>query len=373
MSGYTQGYYDDMVSLMRGLLGSTLKSNPYLNKAVITGILRVAKESLFSGLNNVKVYSLLSTNYSTHFGFTEEEVDAILKASGLEGQASQIKDWYNGYLCGGTTLYNPWSIANCIEQKGKTQPYWVNTSDNQLLKDLIKQAPLTFKEEFEQLIQGEPLEKWIDESLAFQYLSQSSDSLWSLLFMAGYLKPIAARETDQGMFVTIAIPNREVRNFYRQVIEQWLANEEGIEGYNRFIGSLLEGKLEVFERHLEKVMLQIVSVHDMAKEPEAFYHGLLLGFMSSLHYTHEVKSNRESGLGRLDMVIIPKDVSQYGIVIELKRPKKGESVRECAKRALGQIEAKAYLTELEQRGIRHQIQVGIGFKGKACAVEYLIN
>ncbi len=369
-AAYVEGYYNEMIKFMRSLFGAALKSNPYLNKAVITGILRVAKESLFSGVNNLKVYSLLQNEYSEHFGFTEAEVDNILNQSHLSEKAAEIKEWYNGYQIGQTVIYNPWSIANCVKQKGETEPYWVNTSDNQLIKDLLKISPLTFKQDFESLIAGKIIEKLIDEQLAFQYLNNTPDATWSLLLMAGYLKSSALRKTDQGVFATLAIPNREVRNLYRQIIEQWLSNGYGIGWYNDFIASLLSGQMEKFKVHLEKVLLQIVSCHDAAKEPEAFYHGLLLGFLASLNQTHEIKSNRESGLGRFDIVIIPKDSTTVGIVMELKVKDEKETLEECACRALNQIVQKKYTEEFKQRGIQKIIQIGIGFKGKDCSLSY---
>ena len=370
-SAYAKGYYNEMIEFMRGMLGAALKNNPYLNKAVITGILRVAKESLFSGVNNLEVYSLLRDEYSHHFGFTEPEVDNILKASQLSEKSKEIKQWYNGYQFGDTVIYNPWSIANCVKRKGTLEPYWVDTSDNQLIKDLIKKTPLRFKEELEKLVLGDSIEKLIDEQLSFQYLDNNPDALWNLLLMAGYLKPSDSRRTDQGVLATLAIPNREVRNLYRQIIEQWLSNGYGVNWYNEFITSLLEGKITEFKAHLEKVLFQIVSCHDMSTEPEAFYHGLLLGFLSSLSQTHEVKSNRESGLGRFDILIIPKNLNQSGIVMELKIKGEKETLENCAQRALDQIEQKKYTEELKQRGITQTIQIGIGFDGKEFSLAYL--
>jgi hypothetical protein len=217
-SGYINGYYDEIIDFMRGLFGVTLKTNPYLEKAIITGILRVAKESLFSGVNNLKVYSILNSKYSEYFGFTENEIDEILKKSCLSDKAEEIKQWYNGYQVGETIIYNPWSIVNCINEKGTLQPYWVNTSDNQLIKDLLKESTLKFKHEFELLLNGESIEKLIDERMVFQYLKNNPSSVWSLLLMAGYLKPVSSHETYQGTLAKLAIPNKEVRNLYRQII-----------------------------------------------------------------------------------------------------------------------------------------------------------
>ncbi len=368
-ASYINQYYDQMIEFLSGLFCAALKNNPYLNKAVITGILRIAKESLFSGVNNLIVYSILNSNYSEHFGFTEIEVDNILAQSHLSEKAAEIKEWYNGYQIGDTTIYNPWSIANCIREKGTTKSYWINTSDNQLIKDLLKKSPLSFKKDFELLVMGNTIEKFIDEQMVFQYLNNNLEATWSLLLMAGYLKPAAYKETDQGILADLAVPNREVRNLYRQIIEQWLSNGYGIGWYNDFIASLLDGKIEIFKDHLEKVLLQIVSYHDVSKEPEAFYHGLLLGFMASLNQTHEIKSNREAGLSRFDILILPKDLTKTGVVIELKVKSEKETLTACASQALKQIEQKKYVEEFKQRGIEKVIQLGIGFEGKTFALD----
>ena len=191
--------------------------------------------------------------------------------------------------------------------------------------------------------------------------------------MAGYLKQAGLRKTDQGVFAALTIPNREVRNLYRQMIEQWLSNGYGISWYNEFIASLLDGKIDEFKAHLEKLLLQIVSCHDMSKEPEAFYHGLLLGFMVSLNKTHEIKSNRESGLGRFDILIIPKDIHHSGIIMKLKIKSEKETLKNAAQKALKQIEQKRYSEELKQRGIQNTIQIGIGFEGKEFELAYLYS
>jgi hypothetical protein len=373
-SAYSKGYYDEMIEFMRGMFGAALKNNPYLNRAVITGILRIAKESLFSGVNNLKVYSILHPRYSEHFGFTESEVDYILTQTQLSDKAAEIKQWYNGYRFGETTIYNPWSIANCVNERGDMKPYWVDTSDNQLIKDLMKKTPLSFKAELEGLVTGRPVEKIIDEQLSFQYLDNNPDALWNLLLMAGYLSPSHSSRTDQGVLAALAIPNHEVRNLYRQIIEQWLSDGYGVNWYNEFITALLNGNIEKFKTYLEKVLSQIVSCHDFAKEPEAFYHGLLLGFMVSLNQTHEIKSNRESGLGRYDIILIPKEITKFGIVIELKAKRAEEmcSLDSLAEGALKQIDEKHYTAEFEQRQITNIIKIGIGFYRKQFALQYVL-
>lgn len=244
ISAYISGYYSEMISLMRGLFGMTLKSNPYLEKAMITGILRVAKESMFSGLNNLKVFSVLNSNYSEHFGFTESEVENVLAQAGLSENSAEIRAWYNGYQIGGRVIYNPWSIANCLYEKGDLRPYWINTSDNQLVKDLLKQSPLEFKSNFEILLSDNYIEEIIDESLVFNALRENPDSLWSLLLMSGYLTAVSSETDEQGRpSCRLAIPNREVRSLYRQIIEEWLSDDHGSRWYNEFMHALLIGNM----------------------------------------------------------------------------------------------------------------------------------
>lgn len=366
-TGYMSGYYEEMIGFMRGMFGATLKTNPYIEKAVVTGILRIAKESLFSDVNNLKVYSILNSKYSEYFGFTEDEVDKILKQAELSENAVEIKEWYNGYQVGNTVIYNPWSIVNCVDEKGLLMPYWVNTGGNQLIKNLLKKSPLEFKIEFKELMQGNFIEEFIDENLVFQYLSNNSSSVWSLLLMSGYLKPVSLRQAEQGIFAHLAIPNKEVKNLYRQIVEQWLSNGHGIQWYNKFIEALITGKIEEFKNYLHSVIEQIASYHDFAKEPEIFYQGLMLGFTVSLHFTgsHEIKSNRESGLGRFDIMLIPKDTGKLGIIIELKACAEKENRFKIAKKAVKQIDQLKYAAEFKQRSINKIIKIGIGFYGKA--------
>ena len=368
-------YYGEMIELMRGLFSSALKNNPYLNRAVITGILRIAKESLFSGLNNLAVYSSLRHEYSEHFGFTENEVNTILEKSNLSEKAAEIKHWYNGYQFGGTTIYNPWSIANCVKQKGNTEPYWINSSGNELIKELLSNSPLTFKIEFERLMRGEVTEQLIDENTVFADLQKSSatSSPWSLFLMSGYLTPVTCENTWNGQLCQLRVPNQEVNNLYRQIVVSWLSNDESwLQWYRQFTAALVSGNMESFRDELEKILLQMVSYHDLAKEPEAFFHGLLLGFIAILQDTHEIKSNRESGLGRYDILLVPKDVTQLGIVIELKakKPDETRSLEALAETGLTQIDAKRYTVELAARGITRVMKIAIAFQGKQFELRY---
>ena len=357
---------------MRGLFGPALKNNPYLHKAVITGILRIAKESLFSGVNNLKAYSTLSKRYSEYFGFTEFEVTDILVKSNLSKKAEEIKAWYNGYQFGDTTIYNPWSIVNCVQEKGEIKPYWVNTSENQLIKDLIKCSSLEFKTQVEMLMQSETTEQLIDENMVFADLVKNPSAIWSLLLMSGYLTATNCENAWLGTTCQLRTPNQEVNNLYRNIISMWLSNGHGLMWYNQFTTALVSGNMELFESHLRKVLLQIVSYHDLAKEPEAFFHGLVLGFIANLQETHEIKSNRESGLGRYDILVIPKDPAKLGIIIELKRKSENNpaSFELLAEKALKQMDDKHYATELQARGVRSILKIAIAFLGKNFALAH---
>ncbi len=373
-AAYIGNYYDPMVGFMRGLFGAGLKGNPYLHRALLTGILRVSKESLFSGLNNLEVYSLLRPEYSQYFGFTAEEVAMLLQESHLDVTLEAIQTWYNGYQVGNTVVYNPWSIVNCIKRQGVLQPYWVNTSDNALIKELLIQSSASFKHHFEGLLEGNVVEKFLDENFVFPDLKRNPSVVWSLLWMTGYLKVVSFQETLQGTLCQLQIPNQEIKNLYRQIIEQWLSNGKGIEWYNQFLQDLLTGNVTGFEEGLRDIMLQTASVHDLAREPEAFYQGLMLGLTASLDKNHyEKKSNRESGYGRYDIAIIPKDTSKLAILLELKSVKAAkkdneedldERLQKEARLALEQIENHAYQAELQQRGLQDILNIGLAFCGK---------
>lgn len=363
-SAYLYGYYDEMINFMRGFLGEALKNNPYLYRAVITGILRVAKESLFSGVNNLRIYTLFSQKYSEYFGFTEVEVTDILDKTHLHVKLPEIKAWYNGYQIGNTVIYNPWSIVNCVNDEGMMKPYWINTSDNQLIKDILKKAPLDFKQKFEALLSGQTIEKVISEDLVFGELLNSPYAAWSLLLMSGYLKPLKGTVVTQGTLCELAIPNKEVNNLFCGIIEAWLADGHDYEWYRKFLDSLLTGDMLEFKRHLDKVLIQIISYHDFATEPEAFFHGLLLGFIATLQDNYEILSNRESGLGRFDIMLIPNDKSKLGIILELKIKAANETLLEAAEKALKQSEEKRYVAQCYAKHIQQCMKVGLGFEGK---------
>lgn len=361
--GRAFGFYEEVIRFFRNVLGAVLKDNSYLYQAVLTGILRISKESLFSDLNNIEVYTLLRSEYGAYFGFTQDEVNHLLTKVKLQEKSDDIKSWYNGYRIGENVIYNPWSIINCIKQKGELQPYWVNTSDNTLIKDLILSSGFDFKAQFELLLQDIPVETIIDDHVVFQYLTLNETAIWTLFLMAGYLNVVEQKHTEQGLVCRMAIPNREVRFLYRRIIESWLSDGRALNWYNQFLQELLNGNIDRVQKYLSDILLQIASVYDMAREPEAFYHGLMLGLTASVHNDYEIRSNRESGFGLFDIVVIPKDIQKLGIVIELKVSEDG-NLEKTADLALKQIEERKYSTELKARGIQNILNMGISFSGK---------
>jgi hypothetical protein len=368
--GYVHGYYDKIVELIRHVFGAALKSNPYLYRAMLTGILRVSKESLFSGLNNLEVFSLLRPEYSEYFGFTEEEVNALLEQSQLQTNAEVIKSWYNGYKMGDTLIYNPWSIVNCIKRKGLLQPYWVNTSDNKLLKNLMIKSSAMFKEEFESLLQGKPVNKLIDENYVFGDLDTNESAIWSLLLFTGYLKAVRAISEGTKIDCTLSPPNREVMYLYKDIVKEWFTDRIGQDQYQHFLKCLVTGKVDDFTKMLKQFLFETASVFDVeGRHPEKFYHGFVLGLIAGLEKTHVIKSNRESGYGRYDIMIIPKDQQQLGLILEFKRAQVSEdNLEDVAREALAQIIKRNYETELHQIGINRSLKVAMAFQGKNVAV-----
>jgi hypothetical protein len=375
-AGYLKGYYDEAIFFFRNFFGAALKDNRFLFKAVLTGILRVSRESLFSGLNNLKVHSILDSQLSSFFGFTEEEVAQLLNKANLQAKASAVKHWYNGYQIGDTVLYNPWSIVNCIQYGGDLKPFWVNTSDNDLIKTLLLKSSTNFKEKFEVLLQGTPIEQFVDENFVFSDLQKNSDfSIWSLLLMTGYLTIRSYEDTNRGPFCQLSVPNQEIRNLYQTIIEKWLANGYGLDWYEEFLNHLLKGEMEEFQRGLHYIMEHTISVHDVGKEPEAFYHGLMIGLTASLGggKDYETRSNRESGYGRYDYLILARDPQKLSIILEFKQvtlppnkdPEKNKSILDkAAQEALQQIDQQVYFAEIQQRGLTNILKIGLAFSGK---------
>ncbi|MBF0298087.1 MAG: AAA family ATPase [Oligoflexia bacterium] len=372
-TSYIDGYYDEMIKLIQGMLGAALKDNQSLNRSVITGVMRIAKESLFSDLNNVRIYSVSQSKYSQYFGFTEEEIADLLQKAGMSDRTLVVKEWYNGYRFAGTIVYNPWSIVNFIENN-ELRPYWVNTGKNDLIRDLVINSSSEFKTSLEKLLTGERCEQLIDEHVVFADLKQNPGAAWSLLVSAGYLNVVSSIIHEDGTVCILEIPNKEIYGVYRSMIKSWLSSARGINWYNGFLNNLLAGNMQGLTQNLEILFTQIVSVRDAGREPEAFYHGLMLGLVSSLDRNlYKVDSNREDGgYGHHDIMIVPKDENKLGIVLELKSlkeiPKKEPVIKRAleksANEALVQIEEKNYTAGMQERGIKKIIKIGIAFAGK---------
>jgi len=367
-SGFTHGYYDEIINFIRNFLCGGLKdTDQYLEKSVITGIMRIAKESIFSGLNNLGVYTFLSEEFDDKFGFTEKEVEALLKDYSLLDTYDQVQKWYNGYRFGKTIIYNPWSIINFLGSKGKElEPYWINTSDNKIVESLLSKGGKELKHELEQLIRGETIEKAIEKNIILKDIPLREDLLWSFLLMGGYLKQTAKRmeETTGKMYFTLAIPNMEVRTIYIAIIENFFSNKIENRQLEIMLKALLEGKIDVFEEIFSDYVVTAMSFFDIGAEPEKVYHAFVMGLLLWLAPGYQVKSNRESGYGRYDIMIIPEDPAKLGYIIEFKKVRRNETVESAVESALKQIDERKYETELVQRGIKIYKKMAVVFNGK---------
>lgn len=372
-AGFTYNYYDEAIDLMRGFLCGGLKdTDEYLEKSVITGILRIAKESIFSGLNNPGVYTLVSEEFGDKFGFTETDVESFLTRFNLLDQYDEVRRWYNGYRFGAETLYNPWSIINYLESKEhELKPYWLNTSSNDLLDTFLSGGGQELKEELEQLLQGESFEKIIDENIIMKEITSREDLLWSFLLMTGYLKFTSKRRSGDQLVCNLAVPNTEVRIAYKNIIIKYFSNKIKNKELESMLSALIAGDITRFEKMLQKIVTSIFSFHGFSGEPEKVYHALVTGLLVWLWETHEIKSNRESGFGRYDIIIIPKNPGLPGYVIEFKAVDEdiNETVPAAVNAAFKQIEDKKYETELVERGIRNIKKLAIVFSGKRVAVK----
>jgi hypothetical protein len=372
-AGFTNRYYKEIIGFMRNFLCGGLKdTGQYLEKGVITGIMRIAQESIFSGLNNPGVFTLLSEEFNDKFGFTEKEVETMLTDFDVMDRYDDVQRWYNGYNFGGRIIYNPWSITNFLASVGKElKPYWINTSDNEIVENLLSKGGKELKEELEVLIRGETIEEAIDENIVLKDVDTDEDILWSFLLMGGYLKQTGKRRDAAAskMLYNLCIPNLEVRYTYTRIIRRYFSSKIESKHLEIMLKALMEGDIALFEEMLQKVVLGVFSYHDLSGEPEKVYHALVAGMLTWISNTHEIKSNRESGYGRYDIMIIPKDVSQWGFVMEFKKTGKNESVKSAVKSALKQIEEKKYQAELVQRGIKKVKRLAVVFKGKEVTVK----
>jgi len=368
-SGWLNGYYDEIIDMMKGILSGALKDNPSLFKGVLTGIYRVAKESIFSGLNNLKVYTLLKERYHPYFGFTEEEIEKLLNTLEIEPDSEvrkNLRSWYDGYTFGGKKIYNPWSVLNYLYDQ-ELQPYWIGTSSNDLIITLIDKNLKDdgiFRTEIETLIAGDSIEKTINESAALRDMEYSVDAIWALFLFSGYLKPDTQTLTKGKYDCALKIPNEEVMIFFRDTVITWL-NKAGRRILSDMTKPLLEGNARLFCEKLEKYVLDTLSYYDIHEAAENTYHILILGMFAHLSDDYFIRSNRESGLGRYDICLKAKDKKHYSAIIEIKA-QSGETAK-----GLEQIDNKDYARELESEGYTKVIKVALGVDGKAIQTAYI--
>ena len=378
---YIHGYWDEFTSFIRNIFNNTFKTNPYLERAIMTGITRVSKQSIFSDLNNLAVVTTTSDRYSTCFGFTEGEVFDSLDSFGLGASKDDVKRWYDGFVFGShRDIYNPWSITNFLKEK-KLRPYWASTSSNGLVSHLLQTATSDIKQKMEDLISGREIVVSFDEQIVFNQLGKNKNAIWSLLMASGYLKPDMVEYRGESMepWYHLAITNLETRSMFYNMFKGWFDDSDS--NYNAFVEALLKGSLKEMNVYMNDVALATFSNFDTGNhpsertQPERFFHGFVLGLLVELRDIYEVKSNRESGYGRYDVMLIPKnnDKKYNAIILEFKvfDSYDESTLEETVQSALKQIEEKNYDAELLARGIEKERirHYGFAFEGKQVLIE----
>ena len=369
---FQNGYYHEMVKLMRGILGQALKTNDFLQFAVLTGCLRISKESIFTGLNNFKVLSILDARFDEQFGFTDVEVKNLLADYGLSSYFAEVKEWYNGYHFGNADIYCPWDVINYVDQlkydqTAIPQDYWSNSSGNAIVRSLIDKADVQTKNEIERLIAGEYIEKEISQELTYDEIDNNIENLWSVLFTTGYLTQHG--RTENGKY-RLTIPNKEIRNLFTRQIREWFrdVSQKDGEKLDIFCNAFVEKNPDKIEQIFSDYLWNTISIRDTAvskERKENFYHGILLGLLG-YKTSWLTKSNAESGTGYSDILVEVPD-NRTGIVVELKYAEDGDMEAACAK-ALTQIDEKNYIMKLKQDGMRNFIKYGIACYKKDCQV-----
>ena len=364
---YVDGFWDELTSFIRSLFNSTFKTNPYVERAMMTGITRVSKESIFSDLNNLKVVTTTSDEYATSFGFTEEEVFAAMDEMGMT-EKEKVKKWYDGFVFGKVSdIYNPWSIINLLDT-GKFSTYWANTSSNSLVSRLIRQGSRRIKEQFETLMQGGCINTEIDEQIVYNLLDDNEEAIWSLLLASGYLKVLQVNMEEECYQLTLT--NYEVKRMFRNMIRGWFKKDSS--NYNDFIQALLLDDVDAMNEYMNRVTRSVFSSFDTGKrpssaEPERFYHGFVLGLMMELQDRYIITSNRESGFGRYDVILYPRK-DDDAIIMEFKvfNKRREKNLEDTLASALRQIEEKQYAQTLIDQGIASERirKYGFAFEGK---------
>ncbi len=370
-NAFMEGFYEEIVAFIRSLFESALKTNSSLEFAVITGCLRISKESIFTGMNNLDIVSILSKNYDEYFGFTEKDVKKICKDYKLEHKYELIKEWYNGYIFGNTNVYNPWSMIRFIkdlkaDENEYPSSYWANTSSNSIVRKLIEIADEDTKREIEALIEGKTIEKPIHEDITYDEVYKTMDNLWNFMFFTGYFRKVREwMDGEDKLFVELMIPNKEVKYIFRTKILGWFEEKVKAKDRSHLFQALIDRDVETLEEEIVELLMETISFNDAY---ESFYHGFLTGILSGMKgYT--VKSNREGGSGRSDLFIRPVTRRKPAYVLEFKVAKTFTDLEKMAEAALQQIEDRQYVRELEDDGYQTVYRYGVAFFGKDCLVK----
>ncbi len=368
--GYAAGYYDEVIGFMRGVLGRLLKGNAHLEKAVLTGILRVAKESIFSDLNNVVVYSLLDPAFADKFGFTEPETEHLLERAGLQDRLAEVRDWYNGYLVGTTKIYNPWSLLNFLNAADQgCRPYWVNTSANLLVHDQLLHADSHTQDALKSLLNGTTVETSIQDQTVLRDIKQDESLLWSFLLFSGYLTVQDWTQTAGTRRYRLKIPNGEVMLLFQDIIQGWLRRELGSTPTQELLRGLIEADTELFAERLAELVAATLSYYDTAgKNPERVYHTFVLGLLAHLSDRYVIRSNREAGMGRSDVMLLPKHAGDRGVIMEFKTAERPDQLEAALDAAHAQMQTRHYAGELVTAGVHQYSEIAVACCGKQVAV-----